>query len=156
MQMVHSRHKDHNTLRTAALVVILCSVTGIMSCTEQERWYVSVHFMSEGYAYNEVHYHPGDYIYIETHTPIAFVFPETVGLAVTTDEGDREMLAATWVEVPSELDYYVHRARIKMIAPEEPVKQSGFIETHIGALIVVEYRTSDDTAVDTAYVVSRD
>jgi hypothetical protein len=140
----------------AALIFILCAVTGIMSCAEQERWYVSVHFMSEGYGYNTVHYNPGDYIYIETHTPIVFVFPETIELLVTTNEGDRETLTATWVEDPSEPDYYVHRACIKMVAPEAPVLNSGFIETHVNALIVAEYRTSDGTAVDTAYVVSQD
>ncbi|MBN2620959.1 hypothetical protein JXB22_07700 [candidate division WOR-3 bacterium] len=144
------------------LGVIMCGgmllgyAVGVVSCAEQERWYVSVHFMSEGYGYNTVHYSPGDYVSVETHTPIVFDFPETIDLLVTTDEGDREILTATWVEDPSEPDYYVHRACIKMIAPEDPVIESGFIETHVNALIIAEYSTSDDTAVDTAYVVSSD
>lgn len=137
-------------------IVFLGWTVGMLSCAGEERWYVSVHFMGEGYGYNEVHYQPGDYLYIEARTPIVFDFPSTVELIVTTDEGDREVLTATWSEDPSKPDYYVHRASIKMVAPVNPVVGSGFIEAHLGTAMIAEYSTSDDTAVDTAYVISSD
>jgi|GEM_PF-3178990 len=137
-------------------VLALILVTHVITCAEQKAWYVHVYFMSDGYAYNTTEYNPGDYINIEAHTPIVFDFPSTVELVVTTNEGDRELLHAVWTEDPEELEYYVHRASIKMVAPEDPVMYSGFIETHVGAAIMVEYRTADDIAVDTAYVESSD
>jgi hypothetical protein len=155
MKKLHSIGRKDNK-KAVALVCALFIITAISvpTCREQERWYISVHFMSEDFSYNEVHYKAGDYISIETHTPIVFDFPETVKILVMTNEGDHEVLTATWEEDPTKPDYYVHRARIKMVAPVDPVTNSGFIETHIGALIIAEYNSSDDTAVDTAYVVS--
>jgi hypothetical protein len=112
--------------------------------------------MSEGYLYHTAEYFPGDYVCVESHTPIVFDFPATVELVITTSEGDEEVLQASWVEDPDEPDYYVHRAQIKMVAPEDPVRFSNFIETHIGASMRVEYYTGDDVAVDTAYVSGGD
>jgi len=129
---------------------------GMFSCTEEVQPYIYVYFMSEGYGYNTVEYNPGDYICVEAHTPIVFEFPATVELIVTTNEGDEEILCASWVEDPDEPDYYVHRASIKMVAPENPVRFSNFIETHIGASIMVEYHAHDDLATDTAYVSGAD
>ena len=123
-----------------------------MSCKEEVPPYVYVYFMTEGYLYNTVEYSPGDYVCIEAHTPIVFDFPTTVELYVFTSEGDEEVLHASWVEDPGEPDYYVHQAQIKMVAPEDPVQYSDFIEAHLGASIIVEYQRNDDIAVDTAYI----
>ena len=139
-------------------VLISACIAGVLafmsslSCKKDIQPYVYVYFMSEGYLYNTVEYDPGDYVCIEAHTPIVFDFPATVELYVFTSEGDEEVLYATWAEDPGEPEYYVHRASIKMVAPEDPVKYSNFIEAHAGARIMVEFQRNDDIAVDTAYV----